>query len=201
MPIEERDHLHLTIGRRLLADTDDTDLEEQIFNIVTHYNQGANLLTDPAEKLGLGRLNLVAGRKARLAAAFAASATYLKQGLILLDESAWQDHYDLTLDVHSELIEVCNLNIQYEEVEALFEAITENAKQDADAGVAHKVLIISFVARHELSRVVRLGPNGEQGEAGGDGDSDGDYHTGVNVCTRAAPIVQLHDVESHQPVR
>ena len=141
----------------LRANTDDTELDERIFDIVTHYNQGANLLTDPAgERLELVRLNLVAGRKARLAAAFAASAVYLKQGLTLLGEGAWRDHYRLTLDVHSELIEVCNLNIQYEEVEALFDAITENAKQDVDAGVAHKTLIMSCIARHELGRAISL---------------------------------------------
>jgi PAS domain S-box-containing protein len=147
---------HLEIGRLLLADTDDTDLEERIFDIATHYNLGAHLLTDPAERLELVRLNLVAGRKARLAAAFAASAAYLKQGLSLLGEGAWRDHYCLTLDVHSELIQVSDLNIQYEEVEALFDVITEKAKQDVDAGVAHQTLIMSCIARHELGRAISL---------------------------------------------
>jgi len=156
VPPEDRDRIHLTIGRILLADTDDTDLEERIFDIVTHYNLGVNLLTDPAERLELVRLNLVAGRKARLAAAFAASAAYLKQGLILLGEGAWRDHYRLTLDVHSELIDACQLNIQYEEVEALFDAITANAEQAVDAGVAHRVLITSCIARHELGRAISL---------------------------------------------
>jgi PAS domain S-box-containing protein len=156
VPPEDRDRTHLTIGRLLLADTDDTGLQERIFDIATHYNLGANLLTDPAERLELVRLNLIAGRKARLAAAFAASAEYLKQGFALLGEGAWRDHYRLTLDVHSTLIEVCNLNIQYEEVEALFDSITENAKQDVDAGVAHKALIMSCIARHELGRAISL---------------------------------------------
>ena len=156
VPPEDRDRIHLTIGRILLADTDDTDLEERIFDIATHYNLGVNLLTDPAERLELVRLNLVAGRKARLAAAFAASAAYLKQGLTLLGEGAWRDHYRLTLDVHSELIDACQLNIQYEEVEALFDAITANAEQAVDAGVAHRVLITSCIARHELGRAISL---------------------------------------------
>ena len=54
------------------------------------------------------------------------------------------------------LIEVCNLNIQYEEVEALFDTITENAKQDVDASIAHKTLIMSCIARHELGRAITL---------------------------------------------
>jgi predicted ATPase/tRNA A-37 threonylcarbamoyl transferase component Bud32 len=153
---KSRTKQHLEIGRLLLDKTEESELEERIFDILTHYNQGANLLTDPAERLELVRLNLVAGRKARLAAAFAASAEYLKQGLTLLGEGTWRDHYRLTLDIHSTLIEVCYVNTQYEEVETLFEAITENAKQDVDTGVAHKALIDSCIARHELGRAISL---------------------------------------------
>lgn len=153
---EERAHTHLAIGRLLLAKVDDTDLEEQIFDIVTHYNLGANLLDDPAEKLVLVRLHLVAGRKARMSAAFAASAEYLKQGIVLLDEGTWRDHYQLTLDVHDTLIEVYYLNIQYEDVEALFDVINDNVERDLDASFAHKTLIMSYAARHELVSAISL---------------------------------------------
>lgn len=54
------------------------------------------------------------------------------------------------------LIEVCNLNIQYEEVEALFDTINKNAKQDVDAGAGHQALIMSCIARHELGRAITL---------------------------------------------
>ena len=153
---ESRTRKHLEIGRALLADTRETELTERIFDIVAHYNLSVHLLTDRAERLELARLNLVAGRRARLAAAFAASAAYLKQGLALLGEGAWRDHYHLTLDVHSELIQVSYLNIQHEQVEALFDTIRENAKQEADAGVAYKALIMSCVAQHELGRAISL---------------------------------------------
>ncbi|MHC4354144.1 MAG: ATP-binding protein, partial [Planctomycetota bacterium] len=147
---------HLEIGRVLLADTAPTDLEERIFDIVAHYNLGASLLADEAEKLEVARLNLIAGRTARLNSAFDAAAVYLRQAVRLLGESAWRDQYRLTLDVHSELIEVCLLNIQNEEVEALFDAITANVEQAIDSGVAHKALITSCAAQHELGRAISL---------------------------------------------
>ena len=147
---------HLEIGRLLLSGTKETELEERVFDIVTQYNLGADFLTDQAEKVRVAELNLIAGRKARLAAAFAASAVYVRQGLTLLGESAWQDHYRLTLDVHSELIELSFLNVQNEEVETLFATIAKNAKQDVDAGVAHKALIMSCIAHHELVRAISL---------------------------------------------
>jgi serine/threonine protein kinase len=74
---ESRTRKHLEIGRTLLADTRETELEERIFDIVAHFNLSAHLLADRAERLELARLNLVAGRKARQTAAFAASAAYL----------------------------------------------------------------------------------------------------------------------------
>jgi PAS domain S-box-containing protein len=153
---ESRTKLHLEIGRLLLDNTDESNLDERVFDIVTHYNLSPELLVDRSEKLQVVELNLMAGRKARLSAAFAASAVYLKQGLTLLGEGAWRDQYRLTLDVYNTLIEVNYVNTQYEEVEELFEVITENANQDVDTGVAHKALIDSCIARHELGRAISI---------------------------------------------
>ena len=87
---EDRKKKHLEIGRMLFANTDETELDDRIFDIVSHYKLSAGLLIEQAEKLQVVELNLIAGRKARLAAAFAASAVYLRQAFTLLGESAWR---------------------------------------------------------------------------------------------------------------
>jgi PAS domain S-box-containing protein len=147
---------HLEIGRVLVANIDSAALEEHIFDIVGHYDLGASLLSDVAEKLEVAKLYLTAGHTAKLNSAFDAAAGYLREAVRLLGENAWQEQYGLTLDVYTEMIEVSNLNIQSEEVEALFDTITENARQDVDASLACKVLIVSCVARHELDRSISL---------------------------------------------
>jgi len=153
---EKRLEKHLKIGRILHADTNQADLEEKIFNIVSHYNLGAKLLTDPSEKIQLARLNLSAGRKSRNSSAFYAAANYLKQGLDLLDNKKWQDHYQLTLDIHNELIEACHLSGQYQEVSSISTTIIANGKQDVELAIAFKTLILYKIGVNELSESISL---------------------------------------------
>ncbi len=156
--IDEKSRIikHLEIGRLLLAGTDETELEESIFDIVTHYNISQDLLTDQAEKIQVAKLNLRAGRKSKLSSAFSASSAHLKQSLSLLDDNKWQDHYQLTLDIYNELIEVSYLNIQNQEVKVLFVTMLDNVKQNIDLCIAHKMMIMSKIGENELSEAITL---------------------------------------------
>ena len=151
-----RTRKHLEIARLLHAGTDQTKIEERIFDIVTHYNLGASSLTDPAEKRLVAELNLQAGCKSKSASAFAASAGYLKQSVSLLGESGWQNHYRLTLDVHNALIEACHLSIQNEEVSALFDTILSRAKEAVDLRVAFQTMILMKIGQNELSEAISI---------------------------------------------
>ena len=153
---DEKIQKHLEIGRLLLAGTDEPELAELIFDIVNQYNQGADLLTERSERLRLAELNLLAGRKSRAAAAFTASAEYLKQSVSLLDENEWQDNYRLTLDIHNELIEACFLSEQYEEVNTLFDTILDHVQNDVDAYVAIQTMITQKKSADELVESVSL---------------------------------------------
>lgn len=105
---EERAGVHLRIGRQLwegIAQGQQWDL----FETVDHLNQAAHVITDPAERRELVRLNARAGRQARAAGAFPAAFTYLSHGLEHLGAGAagtgtdpWQEHYELTRSLHAE---------------------------------------------------------------------------------------------------
>jgi len=147
---------HLKNGRLLLADTDESELEVRIFDIVGQYNQGADLLTDRDERKRLAELNLQAGRKAKYSSAYSAYAEYMKRSASLLPEEAWREQYHLMLDIHNEWIQACLLSIQYQEVEILFGKILEHGKQAVDLWIAYKTLITACGARHELGRAISL---------------------------------------------
>jgi PAS domain S-box-containing protein len=153
---ETRVKKHLEIGRILLADTEESALEEKIFDIVGQYNLGANLLTDPSEKIQLAGLNLRAGHRSRNSSAFSAAYEYLKQGLSLLDDNKWQDHYQLTLDIHNELIETSHLTGQYPEVSSIFKTIIDHARQDVDLSVAYKTMILYKIGENELNESISM---------------------------------------------
>ena len=154
--VGERMSRHLQLGRALLVKAEEPELEERIFDIVAHFSLSADLLTDQLESIQVAELNLRAARKAKMSSAFAASIAYLRRALALLGENGWRDHYELTLDVHNELIDACLLNIGYEEVDALFGTILDRVKQDVDACTAYKTMIFTRLARNELAESISL---------------------------------------------
>ena len=153
---KSRKEKHLKIARLLLAGTNESDLEERIFEIVGHYNLSLDLLADREENTQVAKLNLLAGRRSKLSSAFSSSGDYLRISASLLGENHWQDNYDLTLDIYNELIDACYLDIQYEEVRTLFKTILEHARRDLDSRVAYQTMIMTHVANNEASNAIFL---------------------------------------------
>ncbi|MFB2916933.1 trifunctional serine/threonine-protein kinase/ATP-binding protein/sensor histidine kinase [Aerosakkonema funiforme] len=91
----QKQQTHLQIGRLLLENCDRTTLDENIFDIVNHFNKAINLIYDRSEKVRLAELNLLAGKKAKAAAAYISSVEYLNAGLNLLAGDRWQTEYDI----------------------------------------------------------------------------------------------------------
>jgi len=81
---EDRPRVHLEIGRLLLSNTASEKVEEDVFNIVPHFNAGAVLLESESEIITVAELNLKSGQKARSAAAYAEGFGFIEQGLALL---------------------------------------------------------------------------------------------------------------------
>jgi predicted ATPase/signal transduction histidine kinase/CheY-like chemotaxis protein len=105
----ERPALHLRVGRRLLAGTPPEALEERIFDIVNQLDRGSALLATTDEREQLAELDLLAGRRARAAAAHAAALTYFAAGSALLGEDVWERRYELAFDLELHLAE-CELH-------------------------------------------------------------------------------------------
>ena len=90
VPESERSREHLRIGRLLVAHTPPDKREETIFEIVNQLNRGATLMTSPDEREQLSRLNLIAGKRAKASAAYAAALDYFTSGARLLPDDAWE---------------------------------------------------------------------------------------------------------------
>ncbi|MBV8652977.1 MAG: AAA family ATPase, partial [Alphaproteobacteria bacterium] len=95
IPRSELAAIHLQIGRRLLAGRAAAELGEEIFAIVGQYNHALALVTSASERVRLAELYLLAGKRAKGAAAYGAASTYLAVGTSLLPERPLEDHDDL----------------------------------------------------------------------------------------------------------
>ncbi|MBN3846821.1 AAA family ATPase [Paraburkholderia sp. Ac-20342] len=94
-------HTHLRIGRCLLAHTPPAQLEENIFDIVGQLNRGAGLIDSRDEREQLAELNLLAGRRARASAAYAAARAYTGAGAALLTGDSWARRHALCFSLDS----------------------------------------------------------------------------------------------------
>jgi predicted ATPase/signal transduction histidine kinase len=90
-----RTESHLRIGRLLAMQTPPNKREAAIFEIVNQLNRGAALITQHTEREQLAELNLIAGKRAKGAAAFASAMTYFISGLELLKDECWERRHEL----------------------------------------------------------------------------------------------------------
>src|SRR5437588_8061876 len=95
----ERAMAHLRIGRLLAANTAPEALEEKIFEAVNQFDRGAAMIVTQEEREQVARLNLVAGKRAKAATAYASALQYFMAGRALLAENGWEECYRLTFEL------------------------------------------------------------------------------------------------------
>ncbi len=98
IPEEKRSFEHLRIGRLLVAHTAPETAQRNLFEIVSQYNLGSSLLSDPGELQKLADLNLSAGRKAKSNTANASALQYFSSGLSLINSS--NEHHQLRYELN-----------------------------------------------------------------------------------------------------
>jgi PAS domain S-box-containing protein len=154
----DRDARHLQIGRLLLEST--PRLDEAIFEIVTHLNLGLALLTDPLERERTAELNLLAGRRAKAAAAYTSAAGYLEAGLALLPPDAWRTHYATAHALHLERAACELLSGDFAEAERLITVVLGASRSALDKAPAYGLAISLYETQGQPDRAVELGAEG-----------------------------------------
>jgi predicted ATPase len=70
--------------------------EERTFEIVNQMNRGVALITSRDEREQLAELNLIAGKRAAAATAYASALNFLVAGATLLEDDRWERRPELT---------------------------------------------------------------------------------------------------------
>ncbi len=148
---------NLEIGRLLLQDFSEEQMEEAIFDIVDHLNAGVSLVDNQQERNDIARLNLRAGRKARDSAAFAAMLRYLDRGIDLLARNSWQTAYALTLELYTMVLEAEYLNTNFERAQKRAEIILHRARSVLDTIRAYEITMMCCFARYRMHAAIDIG--------------------------------------------
>ncbi|MEG4218800.1 AAA family ATPase [Microcoleus sp. Pol14C6] len=155
IPDERKQETHLKIGRLLLQNFSET--EEKIFDIVGHFNRGADCLAQLQERQTLAQLNLAAGRKARNSTAYTAARVYLQTGLELLAVNCWKSQYELTLNLYVAAAEVAYLNSDFEGMERMTELVLQKARTILDKVEIYEILIVAQTAKGNVLEAIAIG--------------------------------------------
>ncbi|MCL1472479.1 trifunctional serine/threonine-protein kinase/ATP-binding protein/sensor histidine kinase [Argonema antarcticum] len=157
IPTDDQKATHLKIGQLLLQNTNQDELEENVFDIVNQLNVGVEFITDPEEKYKLAQLNLIAARKAKAATAYEAAITQLRVGLELLAENSWQSNYDLTLGLYVEAVEAEYLNTNYERSATLAEVVLQQANTLLEKVKVYELQIQFYMAQNQMLKAIDTG--------------------------------------------
>jgi predicted ATPase len=154
IPDDQKKEVHLKVGQLLLKNTQQNELEENIFDIVNQLNIGLELITHQPQKNELALLNLKAGKKAKASTAYEPALRYLKMALALLGSDSWQHQYDFTLDIYRETVEVEFLNTHFEEAEELSAIALKQANNSLSKVKFYEIKIQLYLSMRQFDAAV-----------------------------------------------
>ncbi len=158
---DEKQAVHLKIGRLLWQKTQPEQLADEIFKIVDHLNGGVlDLLTETdcrKELDELAKLNLIAGKKAKSATAYMAAIAYLTLARSLLASNAWDTQYNLTLEIYLEAVEATYLSGDFQQMNSLAETVLQQAKTLLDKVKVYEIKIQAYKTQNQLLEAIKIG--------------------------------------------
>ncbi|CQR70675.1 helix-turn-helix transcriptional regulator [Sporomusa ovata] len=152
VPEEKKQEIHLQIGRLLLQNTAQNELDEKIFDIMDHLNRALDLFDYLAEKIKLAKYNLLAGQKAKASTAYGSALDYFNSGIALLPDNGWQEYYRLTYDLHLERAQCEYLCDHFDTANQLFNFLMDRAQtkmEKADICLIKMTLNLGIKKYHE----------------------------------------------------
>ncbi|MBV8473430.1 MAG: PAS domain S-box protein, partial [Hyphomicrobiales bacterium] len=159
IPEGQRALTHLRLGRLLAARTPPDKRDEAIFDRVHHLNRGAGLIVSPGEREQLAGLNLIAGKRARAAAAYAAALAYFAAGSALLPEERWRTHYELAFELERLRAECEYLTGQLGAAEQRLSSLSRRALNWRDQAIIACLRMNLLTALDRREESVELGLN------------------------------------------
>ena len=128
IPANEQSAYHYRIGRKLWREFDLDELSRFRFLVVSQLLLGSECLRDRRERRAVAKLCLGAGVRAFQFSNFQASYRYLEQGISLLDVKAWNNDYELSMELHNCAAEVANALGRFQDVHRLVDQVLSHSR-------------------------------------------------------------------------
>ncbi len=157
IPDNEKAPVHLNIGKLLRDKIPQDQQAERVFEIVSQFNAGKNLLDQPEDLIMLAELNLQAGRKAKASSAYQPALQHFTIGIDLLPEESWENHHTQTFALYRERYECEYLTTHFEEAERLSALILAHAKTNLEKAEIYNIGIVQYTVMGKNEEAIRKG--------------------------------------------
>ena len=149
----QKQKIHLKLGNLLLKKTPAEQLEENIFDIIGHFNLCLQLIADN-ELAKIAELNLRAGKKAISSNAYAAALKYLKSGISC--HNSWKSEYDLTLGLYIGAVEAAYFCGDFAQMEQLATIVLEKAQSLLDKVKIYELKIQAAISQNQSVTAIQI---------------------------------------------
>ena len=139
IPENERNSVHLHVGRLLLASLSPEEVREKLFDVVSQLNAGTALIHAPEERLRVARLNAEAGGRARASTAFRSAITYFSTAFHLLPGDPWESEPGLAFELRREQANCELMCGNAAEARRLLEELLPRARTHADTATVYRL--------------------------------------------------------------
>ncbi|MEK7433763.1 MAG: ATP-binding sensor histidine kinase [Cyanobacteriota bacterium] len=157
---QTQEYIHLSIGRLMLNKLSEEEIEFKIIEIVQQLNKGKSLVIESDEKLKLASLNLRAGKKAKLSAAYKPALEFLLEGKSVLPEISWESNYELTFELFKSISECAYICGEFELAEENSHLLIDKSKSDLEKAEIYYIQGIQYTTilkLHEAIDVIKKG--------------------------------------------
>ncbi|MGD1716967.1 trifunctional serine/threonine-protein kinase/ATP-binding protein/sensor histidine kinase [Dapis sp. BLCC M172] len=156
IPENQKQLTHLKIGQLLLQKLSPDEKSEQIFALVNQLNLGRAAIFSLEEKQKLADLNLEAGKKAKLSAAYQVAENYFTIGINLLPITAWQNDYELIYSLHHYGSEAAYLCGNFAQAELLYTEALNHAQTALDKAVIYRIQMTQYQLQGRNSEAIAI---------------------------------------------
>lgn len=154
IPREEKSRIHVAIGRNLIQNLTQEELEEHYYTVLHQFKLGVDSILHHSERNAIATLCLRAGEYAVSKSDFALASRYLDFGISLLHSESWKDEYDLTLALFNDSAEVEYSKSNFARVDVLVSTVLQNGRCFRDTLRARASRIYSLSTRYQMTQAV-----------------------------------------------
>ncbi|MBU1168621.1 MAG: AAA family ATPase [Proteobacteria bacterium] len=152
----EKTAMHWRIGNLELQNSNTDSREEKILYLVNQLNTGSVHAQTPDERFRLVELNIKAAKTAKRSAAFESSLEFLKKGIALLGDRAWEETYEAALKLHIEAGIACFRINQDEEMTRYCQVVIDHARDVLDMTRVYEIMIIARANQNKLKESLAI---------------------------------------------